>query len=320
MSSPRVYTSTGALTDLAKIFREHFEKPFVRALGEKVTLVKLFGTKSGVGHEAQWIVHYDRNNSAVFYREDDVIGAPGKQAYERARKPYKMARITYGASGLAIAATKSDEAALVRVLAEEARRASLDLLYRIDGHLLGINPNPVSDEYARVEMDCLGDIIRDTGVYATIDRTTATWWRSVVLANGGTPRPLTLGLFQQMRAQLEAPPREAEITHILTSRVHFDQYGNLLEDRRRWVNVTKADGGFEALEYDSIPVIVIPRMAAGAMFWVNKADWSYEVLLPFETDQVPVNTDREEYVIKTYANLICRHPGRQGAIRDLQTT
>jgi hypothetical protein len=320
MASPRVYTTAGALTDLAKIFKEHFGKPFIRALGEKVQLVKLFGTKSGEGHEAQWIVHYDRNNSAVFYKEDDPFQEPGKQAYERARKPYKMARITYGASGLAIAATKSDTAALIRTLAEEARRASIDLLYKIDGHLLNINPNAVADEYARVEMDSLGDIVRNTGVYATIDRATAPWWRSVVLANGGTPRALTMGLFQQMRAELEKPEREADISFILTSRVHFDQYGNLLEDRRRWVNVTKADGGFEALEYDSIPVMVVPRMQPGAMFFLDKRDWSYEVLLPFETQEIPVNTDREEYAIKTYANLICRNPGRQGVIRDLETT
>lgn len=320
MASPQVYTSAGALTDLAKIFKEHFEKPFIKALGEKISLVKLFGTRSGEGHEAQWIVHYDRNNSAVFYTEDDPYGTPGKQAYERARKPYKMARILYGASGLAIAATRSDKAALVRVLAEEAKRASIDLLYKIDGHLLTITPNSVADEYARVEMDTLGDIVRDTGVYATIDRTTAPWWRSVVLANGGTPRALTMGLFQQMRAVLEQPEREADISFILTSRVHFDQYGNLLEDRRRWVNVTKADGGFEALEYDSIPVMVIPRMQPGAMFFLDKRDWTYEVLLPFDTVEIPVNTDREEFAIKTYANLICRNPARQGVIRDLETT
>lgn len=320
MASPRVYTSTGALTDLAKIFKEHFQKPFVVALGEKVQLIKLFGKSTGKGHEAQWIVHYDRNNSAVFYKEDDPIGEPGKQAYERARKPYKMARITYGASGLAIAATESDDAALVRVLAEEARRAAIDLLYKIDGHLLGTTPNPVADEYARVEMDCLGDIIRDTGVYATIDRTTATWWRSVVLANGGTPRALSLSLLQQLRAELEKPGREAQISFFLTSRVHFDQYGNLLEDRRRWVNVTKADGGFESLEYGSIPIMVIPRMGEGVIYAIDKRDWTYETLLDFETEEVPVNTDRKEFVIKTYANLICRHPGRQGAIVDLTTT
>ncbi len=320
MGSPRVYTSTGALTDLAKIFKEHFQKPFVTALGEKVQLIKLFGKSTGKGHEAQWIVHYDRNNSAVFYKEDDPIGEPGKQAYERARKPYKMARITYGASGLAIAATESDEAALVKVLAEEARRASIDLLYKIDGHLLQTTPNAVADEYARVEMDCLGDIIRDTGVYATIDRSTATWWRSVVLANGGMPRALSMSLFQQLRAALEQPGREAQISFFITSRVHFDQYGNLLEDRRRWVNVTKADGGFEALEYGSIPILVIPRMGQGVIYAIDKRDWTYETLLDFETEEVPVNTDRKEFVIKTYANLICRHPGRQGAIVDLSTT
>lgn len=317
MAVTTVYTGTGALTNLAKIFRDHFEKPFIRALGEKVSLVKLFGQSTGVGHEAQWIVHYDRNNSAVFYDEDDDYGTVGQQAYERARKPYKMARILYGASGLAIAATKSDQASLIRVLAEEAKRASLDLLYKIDGHLLQLTPSAVSDEYARIEMDTLGDIVRDTGVYAGIDRATAPWWQSVILDNGGTPRALTMQLFQQMRALLEQPPREATVTHILTSRVHFDQYGNLLEDRRRYVNVTRANPDFEALEYGDAQVVVIPRMAAGAMVWVNKDDWTYEVLLPFETEEVPVSKDQKVYAIKTYAQLICRNPGRQGMITDL---
>jgi hypothetical protein len=53
----QVYTPSGTLTNIAKIFKEHFEKPFIRTLDRDNFLVNLFGRKNGVGHEVQWIVH-----------------------------------------------------------------------------------------------------------------------------------------------------------------------------------------------------------------------------------------------------------------------
>lgn len=317
MPAPQVYNSSGQLTNLAKIFQEHFEKPFINTLDRDVFLVNLFGRKAGVGHEVQWIVHYDGNTSAQFYTENDTYQPAGQQAYERARKPFKMVRVVYGATGLAIAATKG-EGALIDILAEEAKQAQEDLLAKINLQLVSTTPSSTTDEYARVAMDGLADIISDTGVYAGIDRATATWWRSVVLSNGGTARALTMALFQQMMEQLDTPRRDAQVSHILTSRTHFNQYGNLLEDRRRFVNTVELDGGIKALEYMGIPVVPVRQMNTGVIYFIDKRDWNYYVLQPFVTEEIPTNTDQKLFAIKHYAQLVCKAPFRNGVITDLQ--
>jgi hypothetical protein len=180
-----------------------------------------------------------------------------------------MVRIVYGISGLAEAATRG-EGALIDALAEYSKQAMEDLIARINVQLLSTTPNATADEYQRVEMDGLGDIIRDSGTYATINRTTATWWRSVVLDNGGTARPLAMPLMQQMMDLLDTPRRDAKTSHILCNRVHFNQYGNLLEDRRRWVNTIELDGGIKALEYVGIPVVPVRQMNPGVMYFIDK--------------------------------------------------
>jgi hypothetical protein len=313
----QVYTPSGTLTNIAKIFKEHFEKPFIRTLDRDNFLVNLFGRKNGVGHEVQWIVHYDGNSSAQFYTENDDYQPAGTQSYERAHKPFKMVRIVYGISGLAEAATRG-EGALIDALAEYSKQAMEDLIARINVQLLSTTPNATADEYQRVEMDGLGDIIRDSGTYATINRTTATWWRSVVLDNGGTARPLAMPLMQQMMDLLDTPRRDAKTSHILCNRVHFNQYGNLLEDRRRWVNTIELDGGIKALEYVGIPVVPVRQMNPGVMYFIDKRDWNYYVLLPFETEEIPTTKDQKLFAIKHYAQLVCKAPFRQGVIADLQ--
>lgn len=311
-----IYTTGGALTNVSKVLKEHFEKPFIRTLERDAFLVNLFGRKKGVGHEVQWIVHYDGNNSAQFYTENDNYQPAGTQSYERAHKPFKMVRIVYAVSGLAEAASKG-EGALIDLLAEYSKQAMEDLIARINLQLVSTTPNSVSNEYQRPEMDGLGDIIRDTGTYATIDRTTATWWRSVVLANGGTARPLTIQLMQQVLEQLDTPRRDAQVSHILTSRVHYNQYGNLFDSERRWVNTVTLDGGWKGLEFFGIPVIPVRQMQPGVMYFIDKRDWAYYSLLDFETEEIPTQKDEKAYAIKHYAQLVCKAPFRQGAIVDL---
>jgi len=308
----------GTLTNVSKIFKEHFEKPFIRTLERDSYLVKLFGRKRGVGHEVQWIVHYDGNNSAQFYTEADDAQAPGTQSYERAHKPFKMVRIVYGVSGLLEAASKG-EGALIDVLAEYSKQAMEDLIAKINLQLVSTVPNATADEYQRVEMDGLGDIIRDTGTYATINRTTATWWRSVVLDNGGTARALTINLMQQMMDQLDTPRRDAQVDVILTARVHWNQYADLLDDRRRWVNTMELDGGVTALSYNGIPVVAVRQMAPGVMYFIDKRDWGYYTLLDFETEELPTTKDQKLFAIKHYAQLVCKAPFRQGVITDLSS-
>ena len=103
--------------------------------------------------------------------------------------------------------------------------------------------------------------IVDDGTYVVtlhgINRNTYPIWRGVVLANGGTARPLSLGLLQAAEDQIwtVSGARPSALYSHLAQR---QAYVELLLADRRFVNVMKFDGGvdFDALEYNGRPWFV----------------------------------------------------------------
>lgn len=90
----------------------------------------------------------------------------------------------------------------------------------------------------------------------TLDRLTANFWRSRVIANGGVLRPLTLDLMQQA---WDATEIESDMTAnmILTSYAAKRRYGGLLVADKRYPasGETKLDGGYSGLDFNGVPVV-----------------------------------------------------------------
>jgi len=114
-----------------------------------------------------------------------------------------------------------------------------------------------------------------TGTYAGIDRATYPQWASNELANGGTPRALTFAL---MRAALDAKfTASGESTDlIVTTPALYTKFGNLFGDNRRYqTEVTvrgqriTLQGGYNALEFDGIPVVRDVDCPAGTMAFLS---------------------------------------------------
>lgn len=307
-----VYDSSGNLTTLAKVLKEHFDPVFQRTLDRDVFLLNFFPRKDGKGNSEQWIVHYQGNTAVEAVDEDDPFIAAGKQEYERAEVPFSMYRAFADIGERARIAAAGGAVSYVDILSSEVEQATEDLKDAINDDLLAFARANTKRLYG------IGDIVNDTGVYAGIDRATATWWRSVVLSNGGTPRALTAALIEQMLAELEKPRRKARTNYVLASRTHWNQYGNLMYDRRRYVNEMKLDIGVEALDVFGIPFVAVPNMATGKMFFLDTRSWGYYVFLPFEVEELPkTTTDTNRFMIKHFAALVCKAPYQQGVIADL---
>jgi hypothetical protein len=138
-----------------------------------------------------------------------------------------------------------------------------------------------------------------------------------VLANAGTPRALTIPLMQAVMTEMEKSSRKSKISAILTNRKHFYDYGNILTPDRRYTATERLDGGFMAVDFEGLPVVSVPNMPAGAMYFLDESTWSYYVLQNFEVKPKSTNKDSDYFLITHYSNLICKDPRKNAKITDL---
>lgn len=308
------------LDNAAEFLKKTYRTPFVNMIREEVTLLKFFPQTKGQDSEYLFKVRYGRNESVGPYQEEDPLKAAGEQKAISARTPYRLNNVIVRVTGLAMAATRG-EGGFEEALANEMRWALPNLRDEINTQMLS---QTIVTAGAAQGIDSLGYIVDDTSItpantlYANIDRTLP-FWQPYVLENGGVERALTVPLMQQMTVELQTPDRKSKIDAILTSHTNFNQYGNLLEDQRRYVNTVELDGGFTSLPFEGRPVVIVPDLPAGDMYFLDKGQWEYSVLLDFDTEEKDVDMDARRFMIKTYSQLVCKSLAKQGRIADLAT-
>jgi len=195
-----------------------------------------------------------------------------------------------------------------------------------------------------------------TGTYAAIDRSTYSQWASNELANGGTDRALTFALMRQALDDIYTASGEATDL-IVTTPALYTKFGNLFgNDRRFNTEVTvrgrkiTLSGGFNALEFDGIPVVRDVDCPAGKMAFlstrtikvcqmpdvvsaVNESKGMHELSGSPEIDYGtgnqglvarlnPLARDGDKYKFQAilYPQLKVRRPNAQASIIDLDAT
>lgn len=97
------------------------------------------------------------------------------------------------------------------------------------------------------ELIGFASIVSATGTLYNIDPTVETKWKSVVDANGGTPRALSEGLMINMVDAVRA--NGGNVSLILAGLGVRRSYFNLLVQQRRFTNTTEFEGGFRGLAF-----------------------------------------------------------------------
>lgn len=310
------------LDNAAEFLKKTYRTPFVNMIREEVTLLKFFPQTKGQDSEYLFKVRYGRNESVGPYNEEDPLKPAGHQNAISARTPYRLNNVIVRVTGLAMAATRG-EGGFEEALANEMRWALPNLTDEINTQIL--SKDIVEADNNALGIDSIGYIVDDGSIdasrthYAGIDRTLPFWNPFVLRGDGGAERPLSVQLMQQMTVELQTPNRKSKIDAILTSHTNFNQYGNLLEDQRRFVNTVELDGGFTSLPFEGRPVVIIPDLPPGDIYFLDKGDWEYSVLLDFDTEEKDVDMDARRFMIKTYSQLVCKALARQGRITDLPT-
>jgi hypothetical protein len=312
------------LANIAEIIKENFKEPFINMVKEDLTMLNFFGTENGEGDGTAWKVHYGRNESVGPYGEEEELGDGDHQKYDSAKVGWALNHALVRVTGLAQAATKSRNAAFFEELGRELKRATPDLKDELNEQMLLTTRRVGNAPVNAPGLDSLGYIVDDGTIngasttYATISRT-ASYWQPLILDNGNVDRPLTIEMLQQVAIEMRRPTRKSKQDAIITADVHLYQYGNQLEDRRRYVNTMTLDGGFTAVAFEGKKIVAIPEMPAGDIYFLDKGSFKYVVLLDFDVEEKDVNFDANRFHIKTYSQLVCYALGKQARITDLET-
>lgn len=296
-------------TTLAELIVQLYKGPWVEALFTNTFLLTRIQQKQGAGEGVRWPVRYAGNASAGSYAEGDSGAGAGNQGFKKAFLGWKLNKVEVEVSGLAQAI--GDNGGMI----VPALRTELDLgLSDVRGN---INSQLVSDGTGNSGKDITGlfAAIADTGTYAGLDRGTYTWWKSYVSANGGTPRNLTEELVRTVKSTVEA--RGGRVTAIYAGSSQWYRYGDLLRAERRQQNPTSLTGGYQALDFEGVPVIKVPGYPQTRMDFVNEELLEYMVLKDFEAKPMAKTKDSDVIWVTHYSQLVCRNPYRMGSLQDL---
>jgi hypothetical protein len=296
-------------TTLADLIVQLYRGPWVEALWTNTFLFTRIQRKSGVGEGVRWPVRYAGNTSAGSYAESDTGAGAGNQGFKKAFLSWKLNKVEVEVTGLAQAV--GDAGGMI----VPALRTELDLgLSDLRGN---INAQLMSDGSGNASKDITGlyAAIADTGTYAGLDRGTYTWWKSYVSANGGTPRNLSEELMRDVKSTVEA--RGGRVTAIYAGSKQWYRYGDLLRAERRQQNPTSLTGGYQALDFEGIPLVKVPGYSQTRMDFVDEELFEYVVLKDFEAKPMAKTKDSDVIWITHYSQLVCRNPYRMGSLQDL---
>ncbi len=261
-----------------------FEERIVMQINRAVVLANLLPISPGTGKNIQWVARFGSDTGAVIGDGVDVTvyNSDAKVPAVLQFGTYHDAfSITGKARAAAAAAGNPQE--LVDLFAEEIEESVQRLALKIAQDTY--TGTGASDNInGLLSASGAAPAIGATGTYAGIDRNTYPQWAATVNANGGVPRVLTLALLREMRRDIYTASGEKPDL-IITDPIQHEAYGNLLGDKRRYIQdillrgqSIKLDGGYQVLEFDGIPVIEDVNHPSGKVTFLNTRYTSYKQL------------------------------------------
>ena len=313
---------------VATLIREYFGTAFIEVIRREIVFLNLIEPQKVDTNEKdlQWKINYAGNSSVGSYSENDSLGTAGEQAYTTASLDWALNKGKIRVSGLAQRISEGTNS-IINALTQESESVLKDLKRNINLQLLSDGVGNLNG--VRPELDATGKDI--TGIqaaiddgsavttYAGVDRSTNMWWRSYVLDNGGTLRSLTEALMFQIYNEIAT--REGQVTHILCSPNTWTTYGLMLEQERRQVNPGYTlSGGFKAIDFNGIPIVMVPGYQENRMDFLDMSQLTYRMLLDFAVEpRDPGNYDATTFIVKHYTQLEYKNPWLSGSLRDIKT-
>lgn len=333
------------LAYLQNVLNLTFRNVIADNLNQRTILLKRIRKTRGGGKNIAFDVKVARGTSAGSYAsganitgDDNDIEVPAVLQWKRVKAEFKVT-----GDALAAAMSSTGPEAFSKLFTKQIMDATKNLAKNLNFQIYGDGTGNTG-----LDVDGLGALIANTGTYAGINRATYAPWRSNVLANGGTPRALTVDLLRQLnRAIFVASGFEPDF--IITDPITYDKYAALFDPIKRVIvgDEKPMDLGTRDLAFEGVPVIRDPDCPAGKLYMLTQDELEFQQLPvvmdgPMEDGQPDGDAELESGdgevgieagiellgkvgdayrgFIKVYGNMVSEHPNQQGVIADIDVS
>lgn len=263
-------TASAIASALATVFQDKI----VSQMNRSVVLLQLLETVEGTGQNFRWDADFTQAGTATDSSVADGadISTFGDDDLVPATLEYGVYQESFAITGKAraIARNSLSPSALEDLYGEKLMRAVQRLTKNIGADIYSADGTGT-----KIAGLVAGGAIAATGTYAGIARAGHTEWASNVNANGGTPRANTLALMRDTRRSIYNACGEMPDL-IICDATQRDKYGAFFDGQRQYKQDVylrgqkiTLDGGYNALDFEGIPVIADVRCPAGTMLFLN---------------------------------------------------
>lgn len=265
-----------ALVDLASVasaLATIFEDQVVDQFNRSVVLTKLLPFAEAEGQNITWDANFGTLPGSSVLADGANVSAFNNDSLVKATLNFGTYSEAFSVSGkaLAAAARAANPEQLADLFAEKMDNAVTRLAANLNKDFF--SGSGATDTI--MGLTAAGGGLKATGTYAGIDRSVQTQWAGNELTAGGTARPLTFQLMRDTRKAIYVASGLMPDLIVCDPSQH-EAYGNLFGSNRRYVQQISLrgqkfalDGGYQALEFDGIPVIADPNCPAGMMLFLN---------------------------------------------------
>src|SRR5690606_16042283 len=319
-----------------------------RQINRKTTALRVIPIVVGAGKNVAWAPEHDGAEAGEYADGADATDF-GSDGQASATLNWALQRATSRITGLATAASATSQSPRgnVDLIARNIVNSSAALASLMNKRIYTGNGAANPKQITGLD-SAIGD---DSNTYATIDRTTAAYWRPTVI-DPGSPTALS---FAQIRSDLgkiyDACGENPDVA--LCSTGVFNALGNLFDANRRYVQVVntargeiKLEAGFEGLEVGGCVFLKDKDASAGTIYYLNTNHIELQILpasrnaapglepgmmlrandgfgeipLLFTYEALAKTGDSTKYQIKAYAELAVKRPNAFGVRKNVAVT